>query len=142
MNRTDFLTLLGLGTGAALMGCLEGCKKDPDTAPPSNVDFTLDLTAAANSALTAPGGYVYGGPKNGVLVACVAPGAYVAVASRCTHKQTALEYQVSSGTFYCFDHNAQFSTTGTVVRAPDTGAATALKTYSVVQNGHTLHVTG
>jgi cytochrome b6-f complex iron-sulfur subunit len=141
MNRTDFLSLLGLGTGAVLTGCLGGCRKD-DTAPPSGVDFTLDLAAPANAPLATVGGYVYGGPKNGVLVACIAAGSYAAVSSRCTHQQTTLEFDSHSGHFHCFDHNAEFSPTGTVVRQPDTGSATTLKTYSVVQSGNTIHVTG
>ena len=145
MNRSDFLSLIGLGTGAVLTaglgGCLSGCKKD-DTAPPSGVDFTLDLTDPANAALGAAGGYVYRGPKDGIIVARTAAGTYLAAARRCTHQQTTLEFRAGSTHFVCPDHHAEFVADGTVARAPDTGPATPLKTYKVVQTGNTLRITG
>ena len=38
------------------------------------------------------------------------------------------------------NHNAEFATSGAVVRQPDTGSATPLKTYNVTQSGNTLRV--
>ncbi len=141
MNRLDFLSLLGLGAGAAFTGCLGGCKKD-DTAPPANVDFTLNLTDPANAALGAGGGFVYRGPQEGIIVARTAAGTYLAAARHCTHQQTSLEFLGRAGVFHCPNHNAEFSTAGAVTRQPDTGAATALKVYTVVQTGSSLRITG
>ncbi len=144
MTRPDFLSLLGLGAGAVLttgLGCLSGCKKD-DTAPPSGVDFTLDLTDPANAALVAAGGYVYRGPSDALIVAHTAAGTYIAASRRCTHQQTTLEFNAGSTHYICSNHNAQFAADGSVARAPDSGSATNLKTYAVTQNGNILHITG
>ncbi|MBC7449717.1 MAG: Rieske 2Fe-2S domain-containing protein [Hymenobacteraceae bacterium] len=141
MTRTDFLSLLGLGAGAALTGCLSACKKD-DTARPSNIDFTLDLTDPANAALGAGGGFVYRGPQDAIIVARTAAGSYVAAARPCTHQQTSLAYIGRAGNYHCPNHNAEFSITGTVTRSPDSGSATPLKVYTVTQNGGVLRVTG
>ena len=136
MTRPDFLTLLSLGAGAALTGCLGGCKKDD----PSPVDFTLDLNDAANAALGAAGGYVYRGPNDGVIVARTAAGTYVAAARQCTHQQTSLEFRGGSGVYHCPNHGAEFSPAGAVVRQPSTGSATGLAVYTVTRNGSTLHI--
>ena len=141
MTRPDFLTLIGLGAGAVLTGCLGGCKKD-DSVPPTNVDFTVDLSASANAALGAAGGYVYRGPADGIIVARTAAGTYLAAARQCTHQQTTLEFRGGSGVFHCPNHNAEFGPTGAVARPPDTGSATNLKVYTVTQTGTTLRITG
>jgi len=135
LDRKEFLTLLGLGTGALLTGCLGGCNKDNDPQP---VDFTLDLADPANAALNNPnGGYVY---RNRVIVARTATGLFVAVQQHCTHEGVSLEFVGGSGVFHCPNHNAEFSTSGTVVRSPDVGSATNLKTYRVTRNGNILRV--
>ena len=141
MTRPEFLSLLGLGAGAALTGCLSGCQKD-DPAPPASVDFTVDLTDPANAALGAAGGFVYRGPNNGIIVARTASATYLAAASRCTHQQTTLEFRSGSTRFHCPNHNAEFAADGTVARPPDSGAATNLKTYAVALTGNTLRITG
>src|SRR5687767_3456987 len=118
MERKEFLALLGMGTCAALTGCLGGCKKDD----PSGVDFTLDLSDPANANLSrSGGGYLY---HEGVLVARTSGGVFVAVSRYCTHQDTSLEYRVVTNVFHCPNHNAEFGTDGRVVRQPDTGTAT------------------
>lgn len=141
MTRPYFLSLLSLGTGAVLTGCLGGCKKD-DTGPPANVDFTVDLNAPANAALATAGGYVYRGPNDSIIVARTTGGTYIAAARHCTHQQASLQFRGSSGVFHCPNHNAEFGPAGAVTRAPDSGSATSLKVYAVVQNGTTLRITG
>ena len=60
MNRKEFLSTLGLGAAAvACSYCLNACKPlDSPITAPTNVDFTLDLTASANASLKTNGGYL------------------------------------------------------------------------------------
>ena len=71
MDRKEFLASLGIGAAfVAYSSCLEGCNvANPVSSAPTNVDFTLDLTAAANNALKTNGGYVY---NNGIIVTRIA----------------------------------------------------------------------
>lgn len=137
MTRQEFLTLLGLGTGAALLGCAGGCKKDE--AAPSGIDFTLDLSAPANAALNTPGGYLV---TNGVIVARTLSNAFVAVQRNCTHEGTTLEYYGNRGSdlFHCSNHGAEFDTSGRVVRQPSAGSASNLATYRTQVSGNSLRV--
>ena len=68
MERREFLTMIGFGSAAAACAyCLSGCKtSDAGIVAPTNIDFTLDLTNQAYSALRSVGGYVY---NAGVIVA-------------------------------------------------------------------------
>lgn len=140
MNRREFLELTGITAGAlAIITCIEACSKTSTTASPqgpSNIDFTLDLTQASNAALKNNGGMVY---NQGVLVAKTKSGAYIAVASACTHEGQTVQYRLSSDDIYCAAHGSVFSDTGSVQQGP---ASTALKQYTTTLSGNSLRVQG
>ena len=136
MDRKEFLSLLGISSAAlALTYCFGGCQpmNNGPTAP-SNVDFTLDLTNAANSSLNTNGGYVYHG---GVIVARTISGSYVAVSQTCTHAGGTVVYDSRINDFYCPVHGSVFSTSGLVVSGPASGA---LMKYNVSFSGTSLRV--
>lgn len=137
MDRKEFLALLGTGTAVVLCSAfLKACKPlDQITSPPTNVDFTLDLNASANSALKTVGGYVY---NDNIIVAHVADGSYVAVSSICTHQGGTVAYQTNGNEFHCPNHGSNFSTNGSVINGP---ATSSLTTYKTSLNGSMLRVT-
>jgi len=143
MDRKEFLTQIGLGAaGVVLFGCLGGCeKKDGAPTPASNVNMTLDLTASSNAALLTAGGYVY--VSNGIIVAKTISGSFIAVSQYCTHQGVAVIYQANANQFYCSPqnsgHGSRFSSTGAVTAGP---TSSALKQYTVTQNGNVLTITG
>lgn len=125
MNRIEFLKLLGTGTLATCAGCsMLSCGSQSDFAP-TNVDFTLDLTASANSALNTVGGVV---KSNGVFVVRSSSTEYIALSGSCTHEGVSLDYLASSKIFNCSAHGSQFNTSGTVTKGP---ASKSLKQYTV-----------
>lgn len=125
MDRKEFLGLLGLSVGSVVaVGCLGGCAKESGISP-SKVDFTLDLTAAANANLTTNGGFLV---KNGVIIGRTTTGAYIAVSAACTHEQTTVQYQANNKRFYCPNHGATFAESGSVTGGPATRSLTQYKT--------------
>ena len=136
MDRKEFLASLGIGAAfVAYSTCLQGCNvANPVDSAPTNVDFTLDLTAAANNALKTNGGYVY---KDGIIVARTTGGAYVAVYSACTHEGTTVTYDSSGNRFHCASHGSNFSTNGAVINGP---ASQALHQYNTSVTGSSLRV--
>jgi cytochrome b6-f complex iron-sulfur subunit len=139
MDRKEFLTALGYSSGALIFAaCLGSCKKtntDTTSAAPT-VDFTLDLTQPANSALNTAGGYIY---SNGVIVAKTTAGNIIAVSQACTHQGTSVQFQGANDRFYCPNHGATFSTTGSVTNGP---ASSSLKQYAVTITGNSIRVNG
>ena len=139
MDRKEFLSMLGLSAASfTLASCLGGCTKDAaglsNTTAPSNVDFTIDLTQAANNALNTNGGYIY---KNGIIVARTKGGDYIAVQQVCTHESNSVMYQGNYSRFYCDRHGATFSESGSVTGGP---AARALQRYNTSLSGNMLRV--
>lgn len=138
MERNEFLRLLGTAGLAACAGCaLESCEGESSVPePPSNVDFTLDLTLAANAALTTDGGFIY---KGGIIVVCLSAStnSYTALSQACTHQGTTVVYQPANGNLFCSNHGSRFSITGAVVNGP---AARALRKYSTELTGTSLRV--
>lgn len=135
MNRKDFLKLTGMSAGAFILAnCVSGCKKDDSSAAPTNVDFTLDLTASSNSSLNSPGGFVY---NSGVIVAKTTAGTFIAVSSKCTHEGTTVEYQGASNQFHCPNHGANFQNDGSVKNGP---ASQPLQKYNTTLTGTSLRV--
>ena len=136
MDRKEFLTTLGLGAAAvACSYCLNGCSplSNPVSAP-TNVDFTLDLTASANAALKTNGGYLYNG---GLIVARTVSGTYVALSQLCTHAGGTVQYVPNQNLFYCPNHGSTFSTNGSVINGPATSGLTA---YHTSLSGTSLRV--
>ena len=133
MNRKDFLSLLGIGAAAACAQCLTGCKNDL-VNPPTNVDFTLDLTASVNAPLNANGGFIY---RDGVIVARTVAWRYVAVSQACTHQGNDVVYDAGSNEFHCPAHGSNFATNGAVINGP---ADTGLMQYNTKLTGTSLRV--
>lgn len=135
MQRKDFMKFLGaaVATGS-IAAFVDACKKDTSTNP-TNVDFTIDLSASANSALNTSGGAVI---SNNVIVINNS-GNFIALSDICTHQGCALSYSSSAARLNCPCHGASFRTDGSVINGP---ASTALKVYSVTKSGNTLHITG
>jgi cytochrome b6-f complex iron-sulfur subunit len=135
MDRKEFLSVLGLGAAVvACAHCFEGCMPQDVTTAPTNVDFTLDLTATAYKGLTTKGGYIY---KDGIIVAFIKNGTYIAVSSACTHAGAAVIYDVNSNEFYCPSHGSNFAVDGSVVNGP---ASDPLARYHTSLNGTSLRV--
>lgn len=139
MDRKDFLNSIGMSAAAfALLNCM-GCKKDSsadttDTTGPTGVNFSLDLSLAANAALLSNGGSLV---NSGVIVARTKTGSYIAVQRSCTHESYTLTYQSANSRFYCPNHGATFSESGAVTNEP---ATRALTVYNTQLTGTTLKV--
>lgn len=121
-----------LGAGAAtvlIAGCIQSCSKDA-----GKVDFTLDLTLAANASLNTNGGYVY---NSGVIVAKTVSGNYVAVSQACTHDGVSVKYDSTNDRFHCDAHGSNFSDSGAVLMGP---ANSALRQYQTSLSGTMLRV--
>ena len=136
MDRKEFLSIIGLGAAAvACSACLDACAPDAQVAaPPTNVDFTLDLTAAQNASLKSVGGYIY---QDSLIVARISNGSYVALSSICTHAGATVYYDLSINRFFCPSHGSTFATDGSVVIGP---AGTPLKKYNTTLSGNSLRV--
>lgn len=142
MNRKEFLHLFGVGAAALVAtACLGGCGSkvsDPVVGAP-NVDFTVNLTAAGSAPLDDPAvGYIYNSTRD-VIVAKTTAGTYIALQAPCPHEGTSVYFARSQSRFICPNHNAIFDTGGTVLSGP---SPRALKQYTVVQTGTSLHITG
>jgi cytochrome b6-f complex iron-sulfur subunit len=103
------------------------------------VDFTLDLTLPANSALNTVGGFLV--TTNGVIVAHTAATTYVALASACTHQGYVVEYDNANTRFHCTNpapgHGSLYKTDGTVISGP---APSALKMFNTTLTNSSLRV--
>jgi len=136
ISRKEFLSLLGIASaGLALTYCFGGCQpKNNGPTAPTNVDFTLDLTNPAYSALKSDGGYIY---NQGVIVAKTKGGTFVAVSEYCTHAGGIVVYDKNINDFYCPVHGSVYSTSGSVVQGP---AASPLLKYNTSLTGSSLRV--
>jgi cytochrome b6-f complex iron-sulfur subunit len=141
MDRKDFiktsLALCALGTAGAA-AFLESCKKNNSSSAAAQgptVNFTLDLTQPANSALNSSGGAV---ASNGVLVVNTGSG-YVAVAQKCTHNGCSVGYNQSGNGFVCPCHGGSYDINGNVTGGPPPAP---IKKYTVVKNGNILTISG
>lgn len=136
IQRHEFLKSLGL-KGASLLAVycgatsLTSCKNESVT-PASAVDFTLDLSNAAYSALNTVGKYVI---YNQVVVARVSATSFAAVTQICTHEGRA-QVIYNGSKFYCSAHGATFSTSGSALSV----ASKSLTSYQTALTGTTLRV--
>jgi cytochrome b6-f complex iron-sulfur subunit len=135
MERRKFFLLLGAGALTLAIGSnLASCSKNnavPD--PPSNVDFTLDLSLAEYSGLLATNSSVY---QNGLIIAHVSTGEYIALSQVCTHAGCTVEFNGFSS-FNCPCHGSSFTKTGAVTGGP---ASSPLKSYNTALNGKKLRI--
>lgn len=137
IQRHEFLKSLGF-KGASLLAVycgaasLSSCENE-SVGPASAIDFTLDLSNAAYSALNTVGKYVI---YNQVVVARVTTTSFAAVTQICSHQGRA--QVIYNGTnFYCSAHGATFSTSGTALSAVTNKA---IASYKTALSGTTLRV--
>jgi cytochrome b6-f complex iron-sulfur subunit len=132
MERSEFLRQMGAAALLTCAGCsLYSCAEE---AVNPNVDFTLDLTAAENSALLNAGGSL---GRNGVIIARIQGNEFVALRRACTHEGTDVNYQQSKQNFRCPNHGSEFSKTGAVQIGP---ATRPLTMYNTELTGTSLRV--
>lgn len=130
MDRKHFLNSIGMSAAAfAIINCV-GCKKSDgsnsaDTSGPTGINFSLDLSLAANAVLLNNGGSLI---SNGVIVARTQTGTYIAVQRSCTHENYTLTYQSANSRFYCPNHGATFSERGIVTNGPASRSLTVYNT--------------
>lgn len=135
MTREEFIKQVGAGAAIALLTtCGVSCKKTsttPTPQGPSNVDFTV---STASGPLSTNGGFIF---QNGVIIARTNTGAFIAVASACTHEGTSINFTAGTNDFTCPNHGAKFDVNGNVTNGP---ASMPLKKYNTTISGTTLHV--
>jgi len=144
MKRNEFFSAFGISAGMLFVApMLASCSKNtldttgitvPNTGGGSGVDFTLDLSQAAYSALNNNGGSLI---ANSIIVAKTVSGTYVAVSAVCTHNGGRLSYDAGNNRFHCPNHGANFATDGSVLNGP---AQTAVKKYNVQLTGSSLRI--
>jgi len=137
MTRKEFIAVLGVGAAVATCtACLTGCKpQDTIAAPPTNVDFTLNLgDGGIASGLNGTGYY-----NNGIIVVKTSNGNYVAVSSTCTHQGSTVFYDRNGNRFYCPSHGSAFNTNGGVIQGPASSPLAKYKT-TLINNGASLRV--
>ena len=151
MERKQFLSLVGVSVGAVILQhCLSGCKGASDPTPATTggtttggnttgtgtttagltgnnslgsgkIDFTLDLTNASFADLKTNGKALVTGD---VIVAKTKDGNYIAVAKKCTHEGTTVEFEPNDNRFHCSNHGSNFDLNGQVVNGPATSPLT------------------
>jgi cytochrome b6-f complex iron-sulfur subunit len=141
MKRHEFFSTLGISAISAglifMAPVVTSCSKTMTTGGGggSPVDFTLDLTLPANSALNNNGGSVV---QDNVIVARTASGVYIALTSICTHQQyNPIQFDSANNRFHCPNHGSNFATDGSVINGP---ATSALTRYNTQLNGTSLRV--
>ena len=145
MDRKNFLSQVGVGAAAFLapicLGGIAGCGKSSTSStpsiptPPSNIDFTLDVSSGA---LSSNGGFLV---SQGILVARTNTDSFLAVSAACTHQGTNVNYNAANNNFVCPNHGAQFSSTGMVTKSPpNTILSTNLTTYNTSLTNSTLRI--
>ncbi|OGU58511.1 MAG: hypothetical protein A2X64_01310 [Ignavibacteria bacterium GWF2_33_9] len=134
MTRDEFLKVLGLGAVAtASMFCFGGCSSDSPAAP-QNVDFTIDISQSSYATLQNIGGFII---KDGVIIAHIESGEYIALSAACTHEGTIINYNSGQNLFVCPAHGSEFNTDGTVAKNP---ANKSLTKYNVTVTGNSIRV--
>src|SRR5689334_18695372 len=119
MERKDFFKILaGSAVTGSLLIYLESCKKNDTSINAPSVDFTLDLTSSANSALLTSGGSLV---SNQVIIINNG-GNYVALSDICTHQGCSVAFNSSNSRIQCPCHGAVFSMNGSVVSGPATSS--------------------
>jgi len=132
MERKEFLSQVGFGAAALLLpacfGSLTSCSSNDVTpsgggiTPPTNLDFTLDVSTGA---LSANGGFLV---TNGIIVARTLTGSFLAVSAACTHQGTTVQFRGASNDFLCSNHGSVFSAAGQVTNGPASRPLTQFKT--------------
>lgn len=131
ISRNAFLRKMGFGSAAMMAllctGELTSCTNEAVGPAAGSVDFTIDLTSAANSALTKNGGYII---KNNIVIAKTNQGTYAAVTLVCSHEQQR-QVMYRTDRFYCTAHGAEFDNTGKGLNSNGKKGIAAYKTELV-----------
>jgi cytochrome b6-f complex iron-sulfur subunit len=138
MKRSEFIRSLSLGSGAVMalycMGTLTSCTKEEPMPSSSSstttgfggkIDFTIDLSLSANSALLTNGGFLY---FDNIIVVRSMTGSFIALSKVCTHQGTTVEYKVATDDIYCSNHGSRYELTGKVKQSPAQAPLTQYKT--------------
>ena len=136
MERKEFLkkTLAFCGMSMIPVGVFESCSKQ-SFGGPSNVNFTVDLSNSANTALNNVGGSLI---VNGVIIIHTSSSVYHAFSATCTHAGCAVGYVPSSSVIYCPCHGGTYNaTTGAVIGGPP---PSGLTNYKITQSGTVLTI--
>ena len=136
MERLDFLksTLALCGLAVIPAALIQSCSKQ-SFGGPANVNFTLDLSNAANAALKAVGGAML---ANGVIVIHSSASVYHALSATCTHAGCTVGYNAAAGIIVCPCHGGTYNpSTGAVLGGPPPAG---LSTYTATLSGTILTV--
>lgn len=153
MERKDFLRTLGAGAAFALaFPCLGGCSSDDGNdgtivTPPTDVDFTLDLTSPAAAKLEENGGFILVKSSseskfNDIVVVRNLEGVIIAATTVCSHEQyDQVRFDPrSGGTFFCDVHGSRFGQDGTPLNTIPNSTPRPIKIYNTELNGNVLSV--
>ena len=135
MERRGFLKSACALCGLAIIptALIESCSKQ-SYAGPSNVNFTLDLTNAANVALTQTGGSLI---SNGVIVIRESASVFTALSATCTHQGCQVGYDSGVKHLICPCHGGTYDINGNVISGPPPSALTV---YTATLVGNILTV--
>lgn len=137
ISRNTFLRKMGFGSAAMMAllctGELTSCTNEAVGPAAGSVDFTIDLTATANNALTKNGGYII---QNNIVIAKTSLGTYAAVTLICSHEQQK-QVMYRTDRFYCTAHGAEFDNAG---KGLNTDGKKGLTAYKTELTGTTLRV--
>ena len=139
ISRNEFLKSLGF-KGASLLAIycgasvLSSCINEAGD-PSGNVglDFTLDLTDAANSKLNSVGNYLI---VNKVVIARVSADQFAAVTQICSHENKSKVIYQGTG-FYCTEHGAKYTIEGVGLNSE---GKKGIKAYNTQLTGTTLRI--
>ena len=139
MERRQFLGKLGTPVIVACAACLGACSKSGTSSntitAPTNVNFTVDLSAS----ITSIGASII---QSGVIVVRLATSntisSFSAVQVACTHEGTNVNFNNTTRQFNCPNHGAVFTSTGAVVTGP---ATRPLQPFNMAITGNALTVT-
>ncbi len=139
ISRNEFLKSLGF-KGASLLAIycgastLTSCINEAgDPSGPAVLDFTLDLTDSANSALNTVGNYLI---INKVVIARISANEFAAVTQICSHENKSKVIYQGTG-FYCTEHGARYTTEGVGLNSE---GKRGIKAYNTEFSGTTLRV--
>lgn len=139
ISRNEFLKSLGF-KGASLLAIycvastVTSCINEAgDPTGGEGLDFTLDLTEAANSSLNTVGNYLI---VNRVVIARVSADAFAAVTQICSHENKSKVIYQGSG-FYCTEHGAKYTLEGVGLNSE---GKKGIKAYNTELTGTELRI--
>jgi len=144
MNRRELVQRVVAGGIIIVISpsLLESCTKqstDPASDQPggggNGNKIILDLTTAANAALSLDGGWLV---VQNVIVINAGGGNYSALSAICTHQGCTVRFNSSAANVQCPCHGSVYSTSGSVLNGP---ATMALQSYAVSLEGDILTIT-